>query len=358
MKTIFKIVALAGLLASPSISFSQDNADSTGLPGDHFDLQGAMELFKKASDPESFEKALNTESNHVNNLDLNADKKIDYIEVVDKTEGTSHAVIMRTSVNKTEKQDIAVIVIEKTGDKWAQLQIVGDEDLYGEETVMEPYDEVAEKPTGPAAEPVPMYITVVNVWYWPCVQYMYGPGYVVYYSPWGWNLYPAWWDPWYPYWWYQHYNYVMIYHSYYYHYADYCHLQTAHHLYQGHRSESPTVNNLYHGPRQAYREDVAAGRRPSRVETDPIPQAGRKVGRQVETRQPERTVSPQPRDNNRTIERAPQQRPVARPQQRPVNPPRQVNPQPQRQPTISRPTPQPRPMPAPRSMPVPRGGRR
>ena len=30
--------------------------DSTGLPGDNFSLQGALEMFKKASSPEEFEK--------------------------------------------------------------------------------------------------------------------------------------------------------------------------------------------------------------------------------------------------------------------------------------------------------------
>jgi hypothetical protein len=34
---------------------SQAGIDSTGLPGDNFSLQGALELFKKASGPEEFE---------------------------------------------------------------------------------------------------------------------------------------------------------------------------------------------------------------------------------------------------------------------------------------------------------------
>src|SRR5689334_14759275 len=33
-------------------------ADSTGLPGDNFSLQGALDLFKKAETPEAFEKSL------------------------------------------------------------------------------------------------------------------------------------------------------------------------------------------------------------------------------------------------------------------------------------------------------------
>ena len=35
--------------------------DSTGLPGDNFSLQGALEMFKKASSVEEFEKLINSE---------------------------------------------------------------------------------------------------------------------------------------------------------------------------------------------------------------------------------------------------------------------------------------------------------
>lgn len=63
---------------------NESGIDSTGLPGDNFSLQGALQLFQNASSPEDFEKQLNTESNHVNNLDLNGDGDIDYIRVVDK----------------------------------------------------------------------------------------------------------------------------------------------------------------------------------------------------------------------------------------------------------------------------------
>ena len=52
-----------------TISFAQDiTADSTGLPGDQFSLEGALELFKNAASPEDFEKALNTEDNYVNKI--------------------------------------------------------------------------------------------------------------------------------------------------------------------------------------------------------------------------------------------------------------------------------------------------
>ncbi len=62
-------------------TYSQSDTDSTGLPGDNFSLQGALEMFRKAGSPEAFEKLLNTEDNKVNNLDLDGDGNTDYIRV-------------------------------------------------------------------------------------------------------------------------------------------------------------------------------------------------------------------------------------------------------------------------------------
>ena len=76
---------MTGLVLNVGISHAQ-GSDSTGLPGDHFSLQGAVEMFKKAGSIEEFEKLINTQSNNVNNLDLNADGEIDYVSVIDKSD--------------------------------------------------------------------------------------------------------------------------------------------------------------------------------------------------------------------------------------------------------------------------------
>lgn len=184
----------------------QTAQDSTGLPGDNFSLQGALEMMKTSSSPEEFEKAINTESNHVNNLDLNGDGDIDYVRVIDKMEDKVHVFILQVPVSESENQDIAVIEIEKTGDTTAMLQIIGDEDIYGEEVIIEPNggEEVkdAKKGKGPYASEDPANaLIVVNVWYWPCVHYVYTPTYRPWVSPWRWHYYPVWWRPWRPFTW-------------------------------------------------------------------------------------------------------------------------------------------------------------
>ncbi|MBC7777471.1 MAG: hypothetical protein H7246_18710, partial [Phycisphaerae bacterium] len=118
------------LFSYPLFAQSNMESDSTGLPGDNFSLEAAIELFKKSNSPEDFEKRLNSENNDVNNLDLNEDGDIDYIRVVDNTEGDVHALVLQVAVSEKESQDVAVIEIEKQGNENAILQIIGDEELY------------------------------------------------------------------------------------------------------------------------------------------------------------------------------------------------------------------------------------
>lgn len=188
-------------LTLPLRAQDMEQADSTGLPGDNFSLEGAIELFKKANSLEEFEKMLNTEDNYVNNLDLNEDGEIDYIRVIDNMDGDAHAIVLQAPVSESESQDIAVIEIEKQGDESAILQIVGNEDIFGEQVIAEPAeDEMAPEPKrghGPSVDFKPARI-VVNVWLWPSVRFVYRPGYAVWVSPWRWHYYPNYWRPWRP----------------------------------------------------------------------------------------------------------------------------------------------------------------
>ena len=181
-------------------------ADSTGLPGDHFSLQGALQMFQQSSSLEDFEKRINTQGNYVNNLDLNGDGETDYVRVVDQKDNDVHAIVLQVPVSGSENQDIAVIEIEKTGDTTAMLQIIGDEDIYGEQVIVEPdgggeEDEMEEKPAGGGPYwdgNTSAYRIVVNVWFWSPVRFVYAPAYRPWDSPWKWRVYPTWWRPWRP----------------------------------------------------------------------------------------------------------------------------------------------------------------
>src|SRR5215203_555907 len=170
-------VAAFGLLSQPA--FSQAAGDTTsllGLPGDNLDLYAVLDLFQKAKTIEAFEKSLNEEKSKVNNLDLDLDKKVDFIKVVTKKDGEAYSFILQVDVSKTETQDVAIILLSKDKDKKVSLQMVGDEELYGKDYVIEPKGNSAVTPNPGYVGPEPVTVTVpapttVVVQSAPIVQY-------------------------------------------------------------------------------------------------------------------------------------------------------------------------------------------
>lgn len=221
-------VALSGWIAA------YGQPAETEVPGDNFSLEGALELFKKSASPEDFEKLLNSPDSKVNNLDLNGDGYIDYIRVLDRNEGNVHVFVMQALISENESQDVAVIELEKKANGKAVLQIIGDEDVYGVETIIEPTREVRTY-AGTASTR-----TVVNVWAWPSVQYVYGPFYAGWVSPWGWYQRPIWWHRWRPVAYVHYYSIWRPYRPYY----SVCHtyrVARAHELYRPYRRTSVVV---------------------------------------------------------------------------------------------------------------------
>lgn len=196
MKNLLPILFLAFM---SNISFAQSD-DLPENTGDNFSLEGALALFKKSSSVEEFETLINNESSNVNNLDLNNDGQIDYVSVVDIQQNNAHILILSTYLSGTEKQDIATINIEKTGNDQATLQMIGDQDLYAENTIVEPFDtnETIINAKGPAGTTVEINQILVNVWLWPSVRFIYAPSYIVWRSPYRWAAYPRWFRPWRP----------------------------------------------------------------------------------------------------------------------------------------------------------------
>ncbi|HEU4789255.1 MAG TPA: hypothetical protein VFS71_06190 [Flavobacterium sp.] len=191
------VISLSGLSA-----FSQTGSDTgeLGLPGDNLDLYAVLDLFQKSKTIEDFEKSLNDEKNKINNLDLNDDKKVDFIKVETKKDGDDFTFILRDPISKKETQDVAVILVSKDKNKKISLQIVGDKDLYGKDYIVEPSPKgsggVTANPGYTGADPVtvnvPASTTTVVVEQAPIVQYVYSPAYVPYYPPYYYGYYPPW----------------------------------------------------------------------------------------------------------------------------------------------------------------------
>lgn len=251
------IVTIAVLITGNSWAAT---SDSTGNSGDNLDLFGVLELFKKATSMEAFEKAINDEKNQVNNLDLNGDGETDYIRVIDHREGDDHAIVLQVPVNDKESQDVASIEIEKTAENTAQLQIIGDEAVYGKDYIIEPKED--------AAATKFMRIVVVNVWMWPNVKFIYGPKYAVWVSPWHWKKYPGWWKPWRC----VSYN---VHHARVARYRTHCHrvhvhrVVRAHKIYHKHRVVSATYHNRHAARKGTPGKKVSRTRKTNTVKKAP-----------------------------------------------------------------------------------------
>ena len=238
---------------------SQDNTEEKlNLPGDNLNLYAVMNLFRESKTLEDFEKNLNAEDSKINNLDLNNDDKIDYIKVIDNVDGDVHTIVLQVAVSEKENQDVAVFTVQKDEKNQVQVQLIGDEELYGKDYIIEPnYDDALSGSTpnpgyaGNTKTPEKEAVVVTKTTYvevasWPVVTYIYVPTYTVWHSPWYWGYYPPYWNPWKPYYWDYYYGYHSHYHNHYYgyyhhsHYTRYPHYND--HYYNGHRSYSNTVN--------------------------------------------------------------------------------------------------------------------
>jgi len=254
MKNLVITSIIALLTAGWSIAGAQNYPDEyLGLPGDNLNLYAVMKLFQESETLEEFEKNLNDENTMVNNLDLNGDNMVDYIMVYDYVDGNVHNIVLRVAINPNETQDVAVFTVQQFNDGSVQVQLIGDELLYGKNYIVEPY--YAEN----GATPNPGYVgntragknvTVVHtntyqVAEWPVIRYIYLPSYTVWRSSWYWGYRPVYWNPWRPFYWHTYYgyhsHYYHHYHAHYRHWKHYRYPRYKNHYYTNIRTYSPRI---------------------------------------------------------------------------------------------------------------------
>lgn len=235
-----------------STSLYATESDSLDEIGDNLDLYAVLDAFKNSESIESFEKMINDQNSKINNLDLNEDGEVDYIQVIDNTEDDAHAIILRIDLEENESQDVAVIEIEKSGDATANVQIVGDEEIYGENYFVEPVE--ATKTTEYLMRP--NVVVILNVWHWPSIRYIYGSKYVRWVSPYKWHHHPNYWRAWKPYkrntyhnfhkHHHRHYRVVQVYHGHHAHKIYHKHRKTSVKIKHHHKHHSHKANNGHH----------------------------------------------------------------------------------------------------------------
>lgn len=362
--TIFAILNLF-LLVGFRAAAQDKEAEKLNLPGDNLNLYAVIKLFQESETLEGFEKDLNAEDSKINNLDLNGDNNIDYIKVIDNVDGDSHTIILQVAVNEKENQDVAVISVEKDAKGQVQIQLIGDEELYGKDYIIEPNyadgDKSAETPnpgykgntkTVNGETVVVTKTTYVEVQTWPVVRFIYMPGYFAWHSPWYWGYYPSYWHPWRPYYWDYYYGYHSHWHYHYYGHYRHSHFYRnpfyTNSYYRSHRSSSITVNQR--------RESGLYKSTYSRPET-------RQLGSADFNKKYPDKARPSVRPGSNTNTSRPTTRPTTRPSMRPAEPTTRPTTRPTARPTTqpntrpsTRPTPAPstRPSSNPSTRPTPR----
>lgn len=177
MKTIIPTIAL--ILASATVG-AQDvttvNATSADI-SENLDLQAVAAVFGEAKDLDHFERKLNDPELQICNLDLNADGFVDYLRVVESSEGGTHLIVIQAVLGQDVFQDVATVDVERDNTGTTRVQVVGDVYMYGPDYVIEPY----------YVQPPVMYV------------YLWSPRYRPWNSPYYWGYYPNYYNPWAPY---------------------------------------------------------------------------------------------------------------------------------------------------------------
>ena len=218
MKKFFFTSVLAFLLIGANVLTAQNHPEEfLGLPGDNLNLFAVMNLFQESETLEAFEKSLNDPESMINNLDLNGDNFVDYIMVHDYVEGNVHNIVLRVALNRYEFQDVAVFTVERFRNGSVQVQLIGDEALYGPNYIIEPNYAERQNPgyRGNVVQQqaaAPKNVTVVRTTYydvarWPVIVYVSRPSYRPWRSAWYWGYTPAYWTPWTPHYWHFYYGY-------------------------------------------------------------------------------------------------------------------------------------------------------
>jgi hypothetical protein len=260
-KYLLTPVLVLMMIAGTNCRAQGQEGESLGLPGDNLNLYAVMKLFQESETLESFEKILNDENSRINNLDLNGDGQVDYIRVIDNVDGNVHTIVLQVAINVRENQDVAVFTVWRESDDRVQIQLTGDESLYGRNYIIEPIFEEGDR----GETPNPGYTgntqtingrtvvvnrtTTVEISMWPLVRFLFLPTYVVWHSPWYYSYYPSYWRPWRPYYWDYYYGYH--YHNYSYYYGHYRQWNDHryphwHDSYYSRRTYSPVVYGRIH----------------------------------------------------------------------------------------------------------------
>lgn len=108
------------------------NVQTMVYAGDGLDLASIGSLLKKAENADELEKLLNDQNTGINNLDLNEDNQVDYIKVTEYGDQQTKGFSLTVEPAAGEVQEVATIEIEKSGTEQVEVEVRGNEQIYGQ----------------------------------------------------------------------------------------------------------------------------------------------------------------------------------------------------------------------------------
>ncbi|MGL1934092.1 MAG: hypothetical protein OCD01_03700 [Fibrobacterales bacterium] len=95
------------------------------------DLKTVGSLLKEAKDGADLERLLNSKTTGVNNLDLNEDGVVDYINVTEFGSAAEKGYSLTVEVEKDDVQEVATIEVKQAGEQQAEVAVRGNQQMYG-----------------------------------------------------------------------------------------------------------------------------------------------------------------------------------------------------------------------------------
>lgn len=111
--------------SAPTASVTPSNSSI----GDNLDLQALGEIVRNSANATDIETKLNADGG-INNLDLNGDGKVDYIQVTEYGEGDNRGFSFTVDNGGGNKQEVATIELNKAGGD-VNMNIQGNQNVYG-----------------------------------------------------------------------------------------------------------------------------------------------------------------------------------------------------------------------------------
>jgi hypothetical protein len=167
----FAILALSGISITAQDSAATSTHNREAAKG--LDLHAVAEVFKGSDNLENFEHALNNPETGINNLDLNHNDQVDFVRVEEHVADNTHLVVLQVPLGEDDFQDVATIAVEREGGEIYNLQIQGDESLYGPNYYIVPSSAEAGA--------------------WGVVRRLFRPDNRPYVSPFNFRTLPRWW---------------------------------------------------------------------------------------------------------------------------------------------------------------------